>query len=100
MWAQEGAAEALEMRAKVIGVLAGAGADLCAADTSGNTPLHRAADKGARAVVEALLRLGAGPSASAKDREGCTPVDIARWRGHPDIAQLMLPYQQPGTPRS
>lgn len=60
---------------------AGARPDL--PDANGFTPLHLAAANGLRAAVDALLDKGAARGAVAKD--GRSPADLARERGHADL---------------
>jgi len=52
------------------------------------TPLHFAAAKGNKDVVEFLLANKAEPD--AKDKYGMTPLDVAASNGHRDVAQLLL----------
>jgi hypothetical protein len=52
-----------------------AGADACAADAVGLTPLHTAARAGAAGVVQLLL--DAGADAEAASRMGSTPLSVA-----------------------
>jgi len=67
--------------------LIAAGADPNAKQRHGWTPLHGAAHSGDRAVVEALL--AAGADRSLTNDEGRTAADIARERGHADLAALL-----------
>jgi ankyrin repeat protein len=50
-------------------------------------PLHDAAASGNLAVTAMLLAYGADPS--ARTEEGWTPADLARQRGHADLATLL-----------
>jgi ankyrin repeat protein len=52
-----------------------------------NTVLHEAVEKNSSAIVEALLEAGADPKRA--DHEGKTPLDIARQKGHTEIAVLL-----------
>jgi len=61
-----------------------AGADLCASDYDGRTPLHLAAAQGEAAAVDFLMEGGAVPS--AVDRFGNTPISEAERQGHTAIA--------------
>lgn len=62
-------------------MLAEAGSDLNACDTSGRTPLHWAVFANARRIVQYLLRLGKlRVDASIRDVCGYTPAQIARNR--------------------
>ena len=74
------------------------GADVNARDLPRRTPLHLAARRGSRAVVELLLAKGA--DAEAKDMEGGTPADLAAAVGH-DGQRLPPPsYRTYVVPRS
>jgi uncharacterized protein len=65
------------------------GANLNCRDGIGHTPLHAAADRGWKNLVERLLELGADPN--LEDFAGDTPLDIALFREHSDIALLLDP---------
>jgi uncharacterized protein len=67
--------------------LVAAGADVNAAQNSGETPLHATAFNGALELTRFLLEHGANPA--AKNDQGQTPADIARARGHTDVAELL-----------
>jgi ankyrin repeat protein len=56
----------------------------------GQTALTRAATDGLYAVVKLLLDNGANPTLARSD--GAAPADVARDRGHKDIAQLVEKY--------
>jgi ankyrin repeat protein len=62
------------------------GADVNARDQEGRTPLHLAAARGDKAAVDALLRRGAIPAATAT-RGGWTPLHSA---ANADIARSLL----------
>ena len=64
-----------------------AGADPNAKSASGGTPLHTAAFTGDGAILDLLLARGA--DASIKNAQGKTAADIARERGHSEIARLL-----------
>ncbi|MGH7438040.1 MAG: ankyrin repeat domain-containing protein [Polyangiaceae bacterium] len=55
--------------------------------SSGWTFLHQAAHAGHEGSIRALIRLGA--SLSLKSNEGETAADVARRRGHGELARLM-----------
>jgi ankyrin repeat protein/beta-lactamase regulating signal transducer with metallopeptidase domain len=65
----------------VIADLLAAGADVNAADNTGTTPLHEAAFKGAKDIVQFLLDRGA--RVNARDGEGRTPLDRASGKAAP-----------------
>lgn len=64
-----------------------AGADVQARQRHGWTALHGAAEAGDRVVVEALLAAGADPD--ARHDGGKRPAELAREKGHLDIARLL-----------
>lgn len=67
--------------------LLAAGAAVNARSAQDGTALHTAAFVGHRAIVELLLEMGADPA--AKTSAGKTPADVARERGHAEIARLL-----------
>lgn len=67
--------------------LIAAGADPNAKQRHGWTPLHGAAHSGDRAVVAALL--AAGADRRLTNDEGRRAADIARERGHAEVADLL-----------
>ena len=56
-------------------------------DLMGQTPLHYAAEKGHKTMVEMLLKRNANPQAAATF--GYSPADAAVNSGHPAIAELI-----------
>jgi ankyrin repeat protein len=70
--------------APIVRMLLDRGADPRKAQHGGVTPLHGAAAQGDEAIVELLLARGADPA--ARDDGGRTPADLARERGHADLA--------------
>ena len=64
------------------------GADVACKDRSGATPLHWAAYRGHRAIVEELLRREA--NACAVDDRGWTPRDLAALADPPDLDLLAI----------
>jgi len=64
-----------------------AGADPNARSESGGTPLHTTAFTGDRTSMELLLERGG--DASIKNVEGKTAAEIARERGHPEMARFL-----------
>lgn len=71
----------------VVTALLAAGADAGAVDAQGYTALHLAASRGDQAASELLLACGARRDARSPD--GKLPSDIARERGHPDLADWL-----------
>lgn len=68
--------------------LLAAGASPNVVQQRGFTPLHEAARRGHRELVELLLQHGA--DAGALDADGRTPVDLARGRGDVAIVDLLV----------
>jgi ankyrin repeat protein len=56
-------------------------------DNKGSTPLHLAAGRGHRDVVELLLANNA--DVNAKANNGATPLDFAGGGGHKDVVELL-----------
>jgi len=63
------------------------GADPNARSQSGSTPLHTVGFTGDRASLDLLLKHGADPA--IRDNDGKSAADIARERGHKEIADLL-----------
>jgi len=64
------------------------GLDVKARNAAGDTPLHRAAEKGMRALAESLLARGAEVNARAKNGE--TPLHFAALDADASVAELLL----------
>ena len=79
----------------IIDVLIAAGADVNAQNQFGSTPLHLAAMFGANKIVAALLRAGADRTLL---RDGVTPSERARWKGHATTAELIDRFDAKKTP--
>ncbi|XP_069687940.1 uncharacterized protein [Periplaneta americana] len=80
---------ALYGRNQVTHLLCQKGADLYIQDTfDGYTPLHVAAEKGHLRVVQCLICHGA--SASALDKRGHTPLDVAVEYNNAEITEFLL----------
>jgi cytohesin len=66
-----------------------AGADVNAKDEEGLTPLHLAAGRGHKKIVELLIAKDADVNAKLAV-EGETPLHLAAWDGHKEIAELLI----------
>jgi hypothetical protein len=75
-------------RPEITKVLLAAGANANTRDRAGETPLHKAAEKGSTAATLALL--GAGAKVNALDEEGATPLHSAAAWGHVELARALL----------
>jgi len=64
-----------------VNALVGAGASVTAADRTGNTPLHAAAQSGNVAMIQLLVERGA--KLDAKNNGGFMPLDLAMGKGAP-----------------
>jgi len=64
-------------------------AHLSAADASGYTPLHRAANGGHKAICAQLIELGKN-EVNALTNEGKGPLHLAAYRGHLGVVQLLV----------
>jgi hypothetical protein len=74
------------------------GADPDAADRSGWTGLHQAADRGDLSLARAFLEAGA--HADLRARAGGTPLDVAERGGRPELARLLRQYGARGSGKS
>nr|WP_246168641.1 ankyrin repeat domain-containing protein [Wolbachia endosymbiont of Ctenocephalides felis wCfeT] len=66
------------------------GANIYAKDKYGSTPLHFAAEKGNKEIVELLIKAGA--DVSAKDYLGTTPLLSAIENGHIECSKTLIRY--------
>lgn len=80
-------------RPEAIRVLAGLGEDVNDLSCLGRTPLHVAAFQGDRAVVDALLELGADPRIEDLEHHG-TASGWAAYAGHPELAEHLTRIEQ------
>ena len=71
-------------RVPAIRLLVARGATIDAANHTGFTPLHHAAENGSAAAATALLEAGADPA--MPNGQGLLPADVARERAHFEIA--------------
>ena len=76
-----GLKELLEARPEIVGFT----------DAFGQTPLHHACTIGD--VEAAKLLLASGADAGAKNRDGLTPLDIARLAGNEDLVALISEHE-------
>ncbi len=74
---------------EVVRLLLEAGADVESRQAGGFTPLMGAAAGGKREMVEMVLARGA--DRCAKSDDGRTAADLARERGHAELAELLAP---------
>jgi ankyrin repeat protein len=73
---------------EIVRMLLDGGAAPNARSQSGSTPLHTAAFTGDRASLDLLLKHGADPG--IRNKEGKSAADVARERGHQEIAGLLV----------
>jgi uncharacterized protein len=66
----------------------GGGVDVTARNAAGDTPLHRAVEKGMRSLAESLLARGADVNARSKNGE--TPLHLAALDADPAVVELLL----------
>lgn len=62
-----------------------------AVNSSGQTPLHRAAEQGQ--VIVATFLLDNGAEVDPKDKNGQTPLHLAAGLGHTDMVELLLAHK-------
>ena len=82
----------LETAELTAATLVGNGARPDPEEADGVSPLHVAAARGSRDLVEMLVRLGADPE--ARDRDGMTPRERAAAAGHRDVAELLVRHRE------
>ena len=81
------ATEAGAVDIEIVRMLLDKGADPNAKGQSGSTPLHTVGYTGDRASLELLMKHRGDPA--IKNNDGKTAADIARERGHQEIADLL-----------
>ena len=64
-------------------------ADPLAVNEKGNTALHEAAQMGHVPVIYIILQNGGEPSKDVKNKDGKTPLDLARENGHQEAAECI-----------
>jgi ankyrin repeat protein/uncharacterized membrane protein YfcA len=74
--------------AAAVALVRAGGVDVKARNTSGDTPLHRAAEKGMRSLAESLLARGA--EVNARSKNGETPLHFAALDADASVAELLL----------
>lgn len=77
---------------EIVRMLLAKGADPNAKSQSGSTPVHTVAFTGDRESLGLLFEHGADPG--IKNNDGKTAADIARERGHEEIADLLVPSRR------
>jgi uncharacterized protein len=82
------ATDAGSVDVEIVRMLLDQGADPKAPSQSGSTPLHTVGFTGDRASLDLLLKHGADPA--TKNNDGKTASDVARERGHQEIADLLV----------
>jgi uncharacterized membrane protein YfcA len=71
-----------------LGLVRAGGIDVKARNANGDTPLHRAAEKGMRALAESLLARGA--EVNARSKNGETPLHFSALDADVSVAELLL----------
>jgi uncharacterized membrane protein YfcA len=71
-----------------LAVVRGGGTEVKGRNAAGDTPLHRAVEKGMRALAESLLARGA--EVNARSKNGETPLHLAALDADPSVAELLL----------
>jgi uncharacterized protein len=71
-----------------LAVVRGGGIEVKGRNAAGDTPLHRAVEKGMRALAESLLARGA--EVNARSKNGETPLHLAALDADPSVAELLL----------
>ncbi len=74
--------------AAALALVRAGGVDVRARNAAGDTPLHRAAEKGMRSLAESLLARGA--EVNARSKNGETPLHFAALDADASVAELLL----------
>jgi uncharacterized protein len=74
--------------AAALALVRAGGLDVKARNAAGDTPLHRAAEKGMRSLAESLLARGA--EVNARSKNGETPLHFAALDADASVAELLL----------
>jgi uncharacterized membrane protein YfcA len=74
--------------AAALALVRAGGVDVKARNAAGDTPLHRAAEKGMRSLAESLLARGA--EVNARSKNGETPLHVAALDADASVAELLL----------
>jgi len=74
--------------AAALALVRAGGVDVKARNAAGDTPLHRAAEKGMRSLAESLLARGA--EVNARSKNGETPLHFAALDADASVAELLL----------
>jgi uncharacterized protein len=75
-------------QAAALALVRAGGVDVKARNAAGDTPLHRAAEKGMRPLAESLLARGA--EVNARSKNGETPLHFAALDADASVAELLL----------
>lgn len=80
-------------RAATAALLLDHGANVNAADSNGDTPLHIAVRSNDREMARFLLTRTPGANVDLANRNGDTPLHLAAWAGDVDMVKLLLAHR-------